>query len=83
MKSGRLQVKDFCSLNEKIEIEFRCNFPIPEEEDDMLMGHAYWNGEELISKDGDNYYLNDFVYAYEWVNDLYLTVWIEVKWDND
>lgn len=82
MKNGMLYVRDFCSLNEKIEIEYRCNSPIPEEED-MLMGHAYWNGEELISKDGDNYYLNDRVYAYEWVNDLYLTVWIEVKWSND
>ena len=82
MKFGRLFVGDFCSPNNKIDIEFRCNSPVSEEED-MLMGHAYWNGEELISKDGDNYYLNDFVYAYEWLNDLYLTVWIEVKWNND
>ena len=82
MKPGILYVRDFCSLNEKIEIEFRCNSPVPEEED-MCMGHAYWNGEELISKDGDSYYLNDRIYAYEWVNDLYLTVWIEVKWSND
>lgn len=82
MKPGKLYVRDFCSLNEKIDIEFRCNSPIPEEED-MLMGYAYWNGEELISKDGDNYYLNDIIYAYKWINDKYLTVWVEVKWNND
>lgn len=84
MKSGRLFVGDFCSPNNKIDIEFRCNSPVPDEEEDgMLMGYAYWDGENLVGKDGDNYYLNDPVYAYEWVNDLYLTVWIEVKWSND
>lgn len=79
---ANLYVGDFCSPDNKLNIEYRCNSPIPEEED-MLMGHVYWDGKELISKDGDSYYLNDFVYAYEWVNDLHVTVWIEVKWSND
>lgn len=75
-----LYVGDFCSPESNMIIEFRCNSPVPEEQD-MLMGFATWDGEELVGKDGDNYYLNDCVYAYERINKKYLTLWIEVKWN--
>lgn len=79
---ANLSVEHFCEPDQYIEIEYRCNSPFPEEED-ILFGYATWNGEELISNDGDNYYSRDRVYAHEWIDSHHLTVWIEVKWSND
>lgn len=59
-------------------IEYRINSPI--EEEDMLYGFAFWNGHELESIDGDNYYLNDVVEKYEIRDEDYMTIWIEVVW---
>ena len=73
-----LYVGDFCSPDNKLNIEYLCNSPVPEE--DMLFGYAAWNGEELIGIDGDNYFLNDPIYAYEWNDEEYLTIWMEVAW---
>jgi hypothetical protein len=48
----------------------------------MLFGYCYWDGEELLSGDGDNYYLNDVIERYQ-CDGKRLTVWIEVKWNSD
>ena len=53
-----------------------------DDEDDMLFGYCYWDGEELLSGDGDNYYLNDIIERYQ-CDGKHLTVWIEVKWSGD
>ena len=62
-------------------IEYRCNSPF-EDEEDMLFGYCSWNGKELISEDGDNYYLNDVIEDYAWDDDE-LIVWIKVEWSGD
>jgi hypothetical protein len=49
----------------------------------MLFGYAIWDGKELISGDGDNYYLGDVVERYEWNGDMDLTIWISVEWSSD
>jgi hypothetical protein len=46
----------------------------------MLFGFCRWIGGELISGDGDNYYLGDVIRHYEWDGDD-LVVWIEVEWN--
>ena len=61
-------------------IQYRCNAPKLDDEEDMLFGYAYWNGRSLESVDGDSYYLNDVIEKYERESDDYLTVWIEVVW---
>lgn len=65
-------------------IEYRCNGPVDydcsEEDEEMLFGFCQWIGGELISGDGDNYYLGDVISKHIWVNDNYLVVWIEVEW---
>lgn len=69
-----------------ISIEYRCNAPKCDDEDDMLFGACYWDGKELISEDGDSYYLGDIITKYMWNEETYpydLTVWIEVEWGCD
>lgn len=41
----------------------------------ILFGICAWDGKQLISLDGDNYYLDDEVDRYEY-NDGRLTYWI-------
>lgn len=78
-----LYLKDLLPANKKVRVEYRCNGPVDEygETEDMLFGYALWNGEELISGDGDNYYLNDIVEHYKWYGEEDLTIWIEVIWN--
>ena len=81
-----LRLRDLIPANKSVHIEYRCNAPKCDDEDDMLFGYCYWNGNELISGDGDNYYLNDVIENYEWRHTDkgdYLTVWIEVVWSSD
>ena len=60
-------------------MEVRMNGPDGE---DMLFGYCSWTGTELISEDGDNYYLNDEISKYEFSNDgRDLTYWIVVGWN--
>ena len=73
-----LYVGDFCSPNRKLNIEYRCNSLISEE--GMLFGYAIWDGKELTGVDGDSYFLNDPIYAYEWDDEEHLTIWMKVKW---
>ena len=79
-----LYLRDLLPAGKKVKIEYRCDGPVDECDDteDMLFGFAIWNGEELISGDGDNYYLGDVVDRYEWNGDTYLTIWIEVVWNS-
>ena len=45
----------------------------------MLFGFCHWTGTELISGDGDNYYLNEEILKYEFGGE-HLTYWIVSKW---
>ena len=76
------RLRDLLPANENVSIEYRCNTPKCDDEDDMLFGYCYWDGEELLSGDGDNYYLNDVIERYQ-CDGKRLTVWIEVKWNSD
>ena len=49
--------------------------------EDMLFGYCRWTGEELISVDGDSYYLDDEISKYELDEEnKELTYWIIVEW---
>lgn len=78
-----LYLRDLLPKGKKVKVEYRCNAPKMDDEEDMLFGFAIWNGEELISGDGDNYYLGDVVERFEWHGDMDLTIWIEVMWHSD
>lgn len=78
-----LHLRDLLPAGKKVGIEYRCNAPKCDDEDDMLFGFCSWDGEELFSEDGDNYYLDDVIEKYEWENENSLVVWIEVKWSGD
>lgn len=59
-------------------IEVRTNDPDGE---DMLFGYCHWTGTELVSGDGDNYYLNEEISKYEFDEEKReLTYWIVSKW---
>ena len=45
----------------------------------MLFGYCSWNGEELMSLDGDTYYVEDDIEKYELDGDN-LTYWIKGEW---
>jgi hypothetical protein len=49
----------------------------------MLYGYCEWDGKELKSTDGDNYYLNDLIEKYEFDDNYGLIVWISVRWNSD
>lgn len=59
-------------------IMYRTNSPF-EDEEDMLYGYCKYENGELISLDGDNYYLNDEIFDWEYNGEI-LTVWIDVVW---
>ena len=77
-----LYLRDLLPAGKKVKVEYRCDGPVDEygDTEDMLFGFAIWNGEELISGDGDNYYLGDVVDRYEWESEEDLTIWIVVSW---
>ena len=80
-----LYLQDLLPKDKKVKVEYRCNSPKcwQDVEEDMLFGYAIWTGEELVSGDGDNYYLRDVVERYEWNGDMDLTIWIGVEWNSD
>jgi outer membrane protease len=80
-----LYLQDLLPDGKEVKVEYRCNAPKcwQDEEEDILFGFAIWNGKELISGDGDNYYLKDVVERYKWENENYLTIWIGVGWNSD
>ena len=78
-----LHLRDLLPAGKKVGIEYRCNAPAFDDDDDMLFGFCSWDGKELFSEDGDNYYLGDVIEKYEWENENSLVVCIEVKWSGD
>ena len=78
-----IRLRDLLPAGTKVDIQYRCNAPQMDDEEDMYFGFCYWDGKELISGDGDNYYLNDVIENFEWDGDTELTVWIEVVWNRD
>lgn len=74
-------LRDLLINNKPVNIMYRCNSPL-EEEEDMLFGYCRWTGTELESVDGDSYYLNDVVDKYEYDSDGDLIVWISVGWSS-
>lgn len=58
----------------------RTNSPFPEDEDE-LFGYCSWDGKELISLDGDNYYLDQPIYNWEYdESNNMLIYWFKVDW---
>jgi hypothetical protein len=81
-----LHLRDLLPAGKPVGIEYRCNAPAFDDDEDMLFGFCSWDGEELFSEDGDNYYLGDVIEKYQWNDEDWpydLTVWIEVKWNSD
>lgn len=53
-----------------------------EKEKDMLIGYCSWDGKNLISLDGDDYFLNDPIDYWEYDNEnRILTCWSQVDWE--
>ena len=48
--------------------------------DGMFTGFCVWDGENLISGDGDSYSLDEIVDRYEWEEDGSLTYWYRSYW---
>lgn len=46
---------------------------------DMLLGYCAWDGNRLVSLDGDSYCLDDEVVRYEF-GDCGLVYWTTVEW---
>lgn len=78
-----IHLRDLLPADKKVGIEYRCNAPVFDEDEDMFFGFCSWDGKELFSEDGDNYYLGDVIEKYEWENENSLVVWIEVKWSGE
>lgn len=77
-----MKLKDLLFEKMPVSIEYRCNEP-KVFGGDMLFGHCYWNGEQLISGDGDCYYLDDEIEKFELRESGQMIVWIEVEWSGD
>ena len=59
-------------------IEVRTNDPYGE---DILFGHVHWTGINLVSTDGDSYFLDEEVEKWEYdENTRHLTYWIYSEW---
>lgn len=71
-----MKLKDILPSYHINNIEVRTNDP---DGDDMLFGFCHWTGTELISGDGDNYYLNEEISKYEF-DGVHLTYWIISEW---
>lgn len=71
-----MKLKDILPPHPLNNIEVRTNDPFGE---DMLFGFCQWTGTELISGDGDNYYLNEEISEYKFDGE-HLTYWIVSKW---
>ena len=51
--------------------------------EDMLFGICHWDGEQLISDDGDNYSVTEIVSNHEWTyngEETILTYWVNCTW---
>lgn len=58
-KNGdEMRVRDILTEKPINCIMVRCNSPVPDEED-TLFGYCQWDGKELVSLNGDSYYLDE------------------------
>lgn len=64
----------------EIEVRTNASNELPYK-DDMLFGYCSWDGEKLISLDGDFYDLGEEIYRFEYDGDG-LTVWIVSNWSD-
>lgn len=72
-------VKDILPDYPVKDIQVRTNDPFGE---DMLFGYCHWTGIELISGDGDSYYLDDEISKYEFDKETgELIYWIISEWE--
>lgn len=74
-----MKVKDILPKN-SIDIMVRTNPPKNCIYEDLLLGYCKWDGEKLISLDGDSYSIEDEILKYEYENDGSLTYWIISEW---
>lgn len=74
-----VQVKDV--LPERpVDIMVRVNAPAWSIHEDMLFGYCKWDGERLISLDGDSYSTEDEITKYKHEDDGTMTYWIAAEW---
>ena len=71
-----MKLKDLLK-NTAIDIEYRTYDPFGE---DVLAGYCRWTGSELVSVDGDNYSIDDYISKHRWNSSNNLTIWYESKW---
>lgn len=73
-----MKVKDILPNYPIKNIQVRTNDPWG---GDMLFGYCHWTGENLISGDGDSYYLDEEISKYEFdKGNNKLTYWIISEW---
>ena len=60
-------------------IEVRTNSSFDDDQNGVLFGFCAWDGSNLISLDGDNYYLDEEVTKFEWAGGN-LRIWIHSEW---
>ena len=83
-----MRLRDILPQRPVARIMVRTNYPeqledeLTEKEisDGMLFGYCAWDGEKLISLDGDSYSLNEIVVRYEWEDDGTLTYWTHAEY---
>lgn len=78
-----MRVKDILTEKPISCIMVRCNSPVPEEED-TLFGYCRWDGKELISCDGECYYLDEKICKYTFdtgIDEVDLIYWIHFSWE--
>lgn len=76
-----MRLRDILTKGKPVEtIMARTNDPFGECEDGILFGYCQWDGEKLISLDGDYYSLEEEIVRFEYENENYLVYWIHSEW---
>lgn len=76
-----MKLKDILPNYPLENIEVRTNNPFGE---DILFGFCSWTGIDLISEDGDSYYLDEEIVKYEFdEKNKELIYWIVSEWKED
>lgn len=73
-----MKVKDILP-DYPVKIMVRMFLPENTGSEDCLFGYCRWDGKELISEDGDSYFLEEEIVKYEFDN-YGLTYWIKTGW---
>lgn len=77
------KLRDILAKDKPIEtIMARTNAPFADEKDGILFGYCKWDGEKLISLDGDYYSLDEEIVRYEFENENYLVYWFYSEWSS-